>query len=241
MNDSGRVVMELENVGVAYPRGRSIRPSKRTPFWALQDISMRVFAGETVGIIGRNGAGKSTLLRLLAGVITPDRGSFRNLSRSTSLLSLQLGFVSHISGRENIRLSGLLHGLSRSEIEERIDDIIEFAEIEDIVDEPIGSYSTGERARLGFSTAIHVDPEILLIDETLGVGDAAFQKKSKAAMKERITSDRTILLVTHSAGSVKELCDRAVWLERGRVQKQGDVTSTVDSYLAKVNATDAKE
>jgi len=233
--------MELTSVGVAYPRGRSVFPSRRTPFWALQDISMQVFAGETVGIIGRNGAGKSTLLRLLAGIIAPDRGDYRNLSRGTSLLSLQLGFIPHLSGRENVRLSGLLQGLSRKEIGDRIESIIEFAEIEEFIDEPIASYSSGMRTRLGFSTAIHVDPEILLIDEVLGVGDAAFQKKSKAAMKERIKSDRTVVLVSHSVGTIKELCDRAVWIVRGRVRQQGDVTSTVDSYLAKVNATDAKE
>ena len=138
-------------------------------------------------------------------------------------------------------MSGLLQGLSRKEIEDRIESIIEFAEIEEFIDEPIASYSTGMRARLGFSTAIHVDPDILLIDEVLGVGDAAFQKKSKAALMERIKSDRTVVLVSHSVETFKELCDRAVWIVRGRVRRQGYVISTVDSYLAKVNATDAKE
>jgi len=133
-------------------------------------------------------------------------------------------------------LSGLLQGLTRREIESRIDRIIEFAEIEEFIDEPIQAYSSGMRARLGFSTAIHVEPEVLLIDETLGVGDAAFQKKSKEVMKERIKSDRTVVLVTHSGGTVKELCDRAVWIERGSVRRQGNVESTLDAYLEHVNA-----
>ncbi len=241
MSADRRVVMELENVGVSYPRGRSLRPSRRTPFWALSNISMKVFAGETLGIIGRNGAGKSTLLRLLAGIITPEQGVFQDLSRSTSLLSLQVGFIPHLSGRENVRLSGLLHGMSRREIENRIDRIIEFAEIEEFIDEPIQTYSSGMRARLGFSTAVYVDPEVLLIDETFGVGDAAFQKKSKEVMKERIKSDRTVVLVTHAARTVKDLCDRAVWIERGSVRQQGDVEPTLDAYLAKVRAKKPKE
>jgi lipopolysaccharide transport system ATP-binding protein len=241
MISEDRLVMELEHVGVSYPRGRSLLPSRRTPFWALKDISMRVFAGETVGIIGRNGAGKSTLLRLMAGIIKPDKGRFRNLARSSSLLSLQLGFSPHLTGRENIRLGGLLQGLSRDHIEQRIDAIIEFAELEEFIDEPIGSYSSGMRARLGFSTAIHIDPDVLLIDETLGVGDAAFQKKSKAAMKELIRSDKTVVLVTHSTGTIRALCDRAVWIVKGRVRRHGDVSEILDAYLENANAQKAHE
>lgn len=227
------LVLELRHVGLRYRRGRGVLPRHRRDFWAIEDVSLELRAGETLGIIGRNGAGKSSLLRLLAGIVLPDRGEFVNHGYRTALLSLQVGFVPHLSGRENAVLSGLLLGLTLAEIEERMASIVAFAELEDFIDEPIQTYSSGMRARLGFATAFHVDPDVLLIDEVLGVGDAAFVQKSKAVMRERIRSERTVVLVSHSAASVRELCDRAVWIDKGCVAAQGGTESVLEDYLAK--------
>lgn len=224
-------VLELRKVGVCYRRGRGLLRKARKGFWALEDVSMTLRAGETLGVLGRNGAGKSTLLRLLAGIIEPDRGEYLNHGFQTTLLSLQVGFVAHLSGRENIVLSGLLLGLSRREINDRMDDIIAFSELGDFIDEPIQTYSSGMRARLGFSTAFHVEPDILLIDEVLGVGDVAFVKKSKAVMRKRIRSDRTVVFVSHDASTVRSLCDRAIWIDGGRVIMEGLVEPVLDGYL----------
>ena len=166
----------------------------------LQDISLDLYQGETLGIIGRNAAGKSTLLRLIAGIIRQDRGLFVHRAQSTALLSLQAGFVPYLSGRENAIVSGLLLGLRRAEVEDKMQDIIDFSELGDFIDLPLSSYSSGMRARMGFAVAYQVDPDILLIDETLGDGDEAFQAKSSRAMHERIRSDRTIVLVSHAPG-----------------------------------------
>jgi lipopolysaccharide transport system ATP-binding protein len=218
------LVLELKNVGVFYQR------RGRAEHWALRDISLSLFQGETLGVIGRNGAGKSTLLRLLAGIIRPDRGDYVNHGYQASLLSLQVGFVAHLSGRENIVLSGLLLGMQLREIKERIDEIIAFAELEDCIDEPIETYSSGMRARLGFSAAFHVDPDILLIDEVLGVGDAEFVEKSKRVMQEKIRSDKTVVLVSHNANVVRAQCDRAVWIEKGRTLAEGATDQVLEAY-----------
>lgn len=233
-------VLELRNVGVRYVRGRSLLPGRSSDFWAIQDVSMVIRRGETLGVIGRNGAGKSTLLRLLSGIIRPDRGEMIDHGYLSTLLSLQVGFVPHLSGRKNAVLSGLLLGLSLREIEERMDSIVEFAELEEFIDEPIQTYSSGMRARLGFSTAFHVDPDILLVDEVLGVGDAAFVKKSKAVMREKIRSDKTVVLVSHSAGSIRSLCDRAIWIDKGRVAAEGDVEEVLDAYLSSTRTRGAE-
>ena len=227
------LVLELRHVGLRYRRGRGILPRHHSDFWALEDVSLELRAGETLGIVGRNGAGKSSLLRLLARIVRPDRGELVDHGYRIALLSLQVGFVPHLSGRENAILSGLLLGLTLREIEERMPSIVSFAELEDFIDEPIQTYSSGMRARLGFATAFHVDPDVLLIDEVLGVGDAAFVQKSKAVMRERIRSDRTVVLVSHSAGSVRDLCDRAVWIDRGKVAAEGAVDDVLDRYLGK--------
>lgn len=221
----------MRNVGVYYQRRRGggrIGPSSR--IWALRDVSLELYQGETLGIIGRNGAGKSTLLRLLAGIIRPDRGELINYGYRATLLSLQVGFLDYLSGRENIVLSGLLLGMHRREIEDRIDDIIEFSELGDFIDEPIQSYSSGMRARLGFATAFYVDPDVLLIDEVLGVGDAEFVAKSKAVMRERIRSDKTVVMVSHSAQVIRSLCDRAVWIEKAETRAAGPTVEVLEAY-----------
>ena len=218
-------MLALRNVGVFYRRRRA-----RANNWALKDVSLNLYKGETLGVIGRNGAGKSTLLRVLAGIIRPDRGDYVNYGYQATLLSLQVGFVGYLSGRENIILSGLLLGMHRREIEEKIDDIIAFAELEKSIDDPIQTYSSGMRARLGFSTAFFVDPDVLLIDEVLGVGDAQFVAKSKSVMQEKIRSDKTVVLVSHNANVIRGLCDRAVWIDEARTVAEGPSAEVLESY-----------
>ena len=195
-----RPLLRVRDVAVRYiVRGR-IFTRGRSDRWALRGVSFDVHAGETLGVVGRNGAGKTTLLRLLAGILGPDRGSIeRAPGVRASLLSLQVGFLPQLTGRENATLSGMLLGLRRAEVAARLDSIVEFAELADVIDDPISTWSDGMRARLGFSVAYHADPDLLLLDEALGTGDAAFHEKSAAAMRERIRSDRTCVLVSHDA------------------------------------------
>jgi len=209
---------------------------RRTRYWALRDVSFDLYTGETLGIIGRNGVGKSTLLRVLAGILAPDIGQlhFHRKGLRISLISLGAGFAPYLSGRENAILSGMLLGATKNEMHERMEAIVAFSELDGFFEEPVNTYSTGMRARLGFSVAFHVDPDVILLDEVLGVGDEAFRKKSTAAMKERIKSDKTAVLVSHSIQLIKEVCDRIVWIEGGRVQVQGEVSIVLAAYLKKM-------
>lgn len=227
---TAKPVLELKGVGLAYDEGR-LRLFNRQRFWVLKDISFTLHQGETLGVLGRNGAGKSTLLRLLAGIYAPDRGSLLRHGGRASLLSLNAGFVQHLTGRENAMLSGILLGLRKAEIRQRLPAIHEFSELGDFFDEPLRTYSSGMRARLGFSVAYQVRPEIMLIDETLGVGDENFRRKSTEAMKERIRDGGTVILVSHSAGTVRQLCDRAVWIDDGVSRMEGEVQPVLDAYL----------
>jgi lipopolysaccharide transport system ATP-binding protein len=223
-------VIEVSNVGLAFSRRRL--PFSRIPrkTWALRDVTFSVMAGETVGVIGRNGAGKSTLLKILAGIIAPDRGMVRRAPLRASLLSLQVGFLAHLTGRENAILSGLLLGQSKTEVLANLDSIFSFAELLDVGDEPLGTYSSGMRARLGFSVAYHAAPEILLIDEVLGVGDEGFRTKSSNAIRELIRSNRTVVLVSHSGDTIKRLCDRVVWIEHGTTHALGTPAEVLPRY-----------
>lgn len=226
-------LLSLSGVGVAFrPGGLRLRP--RPPFWVLQDIGFELFPGETLGVIGRNAAGKSTLLRLLAGIIKHDRGTLINRAHSVSLLSLQTGFVPYLTGRENAILSGILLGLRRREVEARMAAIIAFSELGAFIDQPLSTYSAGMRARLGFSVAYQVEPDILLIDEVLGVGDEEFRAKSTQAMHERMRSDKTIVLVSHHPGTIRDLCDRAVWIEAGTTRAVGAPAAVLSAYQAHV-------
>ncbi|MCB1757442.1 MAG: ABC transporter ATP-binding protein [Gammaproteobacteria bacterium] len=212
-------VITLDNVSVSYKRRRIFRSggnAKRV----LHDISLEVRQGECLGILGRNGAGKSSLLRVLAGIVEPDSGTIVHHGKA-SLLTLQAGFIESLSGMENIILGGMMLGASRRFIKQKIDAIIEFSELAEDIQEPLYTYSSGMRARLGFSVAYHVDPEIILIDEVLGVGDADFRKKSSAAMKDKINSNRTIVLVSHNAATIRENCNRAIFIQDGRVALEG--------------------
>lgn len=224
------VVFKANNVRLGYRRrGLPFLTNRRT-VWALDKVSLEVRAGETVGIIGRNGSGKSTLLRLLAGIIDPDEGDLDRAPGRASLLSLQVGFLGHLTGRENAMLSGMLLGLSRSEVVGQLEQIIDFAEMEDFIDEPIATYSSGMRARLGFATAYHCMPDVLLIDEVLGVGDFEFRKKSRLAIQDMIESEKTVVIVSHSAPTIRQLCSKAVWIENGRTAMQGETEEVVKAY-----------
>lgn len=223
-----RPVMSLRNVGVYYSRDDAM--FSREKFWALQDVSFDLYQGETLGVIGRNGAGKSTLLKLLAGIFVADRGEVVRTELKASLLSLQVGFIGYLTGRENAILSGILLGMHRSEIEAKMDQIIEFSELGEFIDKPVRTYSSGMRARLGFGVAFQADPDILLIDEALGVGDQDFRRKSSAMMKERIQSNKTVVLVSHNLPTIRALCDRVVWIEQGKTVEVGDTKAILRRY-----------
>jgi len=197
----------------------------------LSDVSLSLERGKTLGIIGRNGAGKSTLLRVIAGIVKPDKGTVSCFGLRASLLALNAGVLQHLSGRDNAIMSGMLLGLSRRSIEGRLEQIKEFSELGDYFEQPVSTYSTGMRARLGFSTAIQVDPDIILIDETLGVGDAEFRLKSRQALREKILSDKTVVLVSHEQAAIRGLCDRVLWVEQGRVRQLGPVEEVMAAYM----------
>lgn len=234
-------LIELCNVGLCYRSNHIFYARRRGQFWALKDVSLSVYPGETLGVIGRNGAGKSTLLKTIAGILKPDRGDVHLRAERIALLSLQIGFVPHLTGKENIILSGLLLGYSRRGIKARVDDIIEFAELGEFIHQPIDTYSTGMRARLGFAIAFYTNPDVLLVDETLGVGDASFKKKSTQKMKERIQSNATVVLVSHNAKVIGEICDRVVWIEHGRSIMEGDPKTVLEAYAKAPKPTDKEQ
>lgn len=221
--------IELQNVSFSYRTGKTLLSKKRKK--VLDNLSMEVREGETLGIIGRNGAGKSTLLRLLSDIVNPDSGTIIRNCKKVNLLSIELGFLNQLHGKSNIILSGMFNGFTKKEIKLKMDAIIEMADIGDAINSPLISYSSGMRARLGFSIAYHLEPEILLVDETLGVGDIDFQVKSERLIKEKMNSDQTVVLVTHDPKLVLNVCDRVIWLEDGKVKIQGDSVSVIRAYL----------
>lgn len=221
-------VLSLANVTLDYQtRAAFFRHNQRR---ALDDVSFEVLRGETLGVVGGNGSGKSTLLRVLAGIYRPNRGEIRRGCEHIMLLSLSLGFDPELSGRDNALLSGVLLGGRRRSVTNKLDEILAFAELEARADDPIKTYSSGMRARLGFSVALTMQADLLLIDEVLGVGDLEFQQKAKAAMLERINSEQTVVLVSHSLGMVEQLCPRVLWLDQGRVAMQGERASVLNAY-----------
>jgi lipopolysaccharide transport system ATP-binding protein len=234
---AGATILRLRDVAVRYiVRGR-IFTRGRSDRLALGGVSFELKAGETLGVVGRNGAGKTTLLRLLAGILGPDRGIVeRRPGLRASLLSLQVGFLPQLTGRENATLSAMLLGLRRAQLEARLSSIIAFAELDGVMDDAISTWSDGMRARLGFSVAYHADPEVLLLDEVLGTGDAGFYAKSAAAIRERIRSDRTCVLVSHDLAAMAELCDRCVWIEHGRVNAIGAPADVLGVYSEAMHA-----
>ena len=208
--------------------------SPEETFTALDGVTFEVPKGTTFGVIGENGSGKSTLLKLMAGITKPTRGSLVVEGRVSALIELGAGFHPEISGRENVAINGIMLGLTRRQVEERFDDIVAFAELEEFIDAPVKTYSSGMYARLGFAVAIHVDPDVLLIDEVLAVGDEAFTRKCLDKIAEFRRRGKTILIVTHSLGLVEKMCDDALWLRHGRVADRGDPKRVTDAYLTYV-------
>lgn len=216
------------------PFARGNGQKKGEILWALDDVSFDVMPGEVMGIIGPNGAGKSTLLAILSRIIEPTGGRAALYGRVASLLEVGTGFHPDLSGRENIYLNGAVLGMRRREIDARFDEIVAFAEVETFIDTAVKRYSSGMYVRLAFAIAAHLDPEILILDEVLAVGDASFQKKCFGKMNDVTRSGRTVLLVSHNLATVSELCERAILLQHGRLDAQGPAASVVAHYLASV-------
>jgi lipopolysaccharide transport system ATP-binding protein len=228
----------VEAAGAPLRRLRSLRgsaPSEET-IWALKDVSFEAQPGEVIGIIGRNGAGKSTLLKILSRITDPTEGRVRICGRVASLLEVGTGFHPELTGRENIYLNGSILGMTRREMQRKFDAIVAFAEVEQFIDTPVKRYSTGMYLRLAFAVAVHLEPEVLVIDEILAVGDAQFQKKCFEKLQEVSRGHRTILFVSHNMSAVRHICDRGIILERGRLVQQGEIETVVDAYLARLAA-----
>ena len=257
----------IENVGKRYSIGRrrnaddglrhAIEEAIRSPFkwlrqrgegnrrdadfWALRDVSLSIKPGEVVGIVGRNGAGKSTLLKLLSRITEPTEGRIRINGRIASLLEVGTGFHQELTGRENIFLNGAILGMSRAEIVQKFDEIVAFSEVEEFLDTPVKRYSSGMYVRLAFAVAAHLEPEILIVDEVLAVGDAAFQAKCLGKMSEVAQGGRTILFVSHNMDAVRRLCHRAILFEEGKIRVDGEVDSVLEQYFARISTGTFRE
>jgi lipopolysaccharide transport system ATP-binding protein len=203
-------------------------------FWALQDISFEVGKGKVVGILGKNGAGKSTLLQVLCGTTAPTGGAAEVSGRLAALLELGAGFNPEFTGIENVYMNGQILGLTRLQLDEKLADIQKFADIGDFIHQPVKTYSSGMFARLAFSVAVHVDPDVLVVDEALSVGDSWFQHKSMARMRQLMSKGCTVLFVSHAIDSVRALCDEAIWIDAGRIKMHGDVTSVTNEYMNEI-------
>lgn len=216
-----------QHLKAAILRGRRARYEE---FWALKGLSFEVPTGTTFGVIGSNGSGKSTLLKCLAGILTPDKGSVKIRGRVSALLELGAGFHPELSGRENVFLNGAILGLTRKEITDRFDDIVEFAGLEHFIDTPVKNYSSGMFVRLGFAVAAHVEPEVLLIDEVLSVGDENFQRKSAERIEQFRRDGRTIVFVSHGLAQVEQLCENVAWIDRGELRTIGPAGDVISAY-----------
>lgn len=238
-------IIQLVDVGVRYsvPSERittfkeyAIRVLQRRitnrHFWALNNVSLNIYPGEAFGLVGANGAGKSTLLKLVARVLVPTRGRVRVVGRVAPLLEFGAAFHPDLTGRENIFLNGALLGFTRSEMAEKFNRIVDFAELWDFIDAPLRTYSSGMLARLGFTIATDVQPDILIVDEILSVGDEAFQRKSFQRMREFLERGATMLLVSHSMDMVRQICNRAMWIDHGELKAIGEVDAVVHEYQA---------
>ncbi len=239
----GKSVIKVENVGMQFNLSQEkvdnlkeyvIKMLKREllfqEFWALKNISFEIEKGDRMGVLGLNGAGKSTLLKIISGVMKPTEGNLEIKGKLVPLLELGAGFDSNYTGRENIYLNGAILGYTKEFLDEKYDEIVEFAEIRDFMDVPIKNFSSGMRARLGFAIATVVEPEILVLDEVLSVGDAKFRQKSEARIMELFDEGITVLFVSHSIEQVKRLCNKAIWLEKGKIVMQGDAEEVCNKY-----------
>ena len=244
-NEPQSIAIELKNIGINFKITndkidnlkeyviRSIKRNKekRTHFQALKDINFKIFKGEKVGIIGYNGAGKSTLLNVITGIYPPETGEVKTYGRISPLLALGAGFDHNYSGRENIYLNGAILGYDKQFLESKYDEIVEFSELGEFIDFPVKNYSSGMLAKLGFSIATIVEPDILIIDEVLGVGDVNFQKKSSDKIRSLMDKGTTVLLVSHSIPQIRQLCDKAIWIDQGRIVEIGEVNEVCNHYL----------
>ena len=226
---------EATDVFKRWLRQRRENKVKTQPFWALQDVTFAVRKGESVGIIGHNGAGKSTLFRVLSGVTEPTQGSAKVLGRFAPLLALGAGFNPELSGRQNIYLNAAIQGIRPKETRRVLPDIIEFSELEAFIDIPVKRYSSGMAARLGFSVAIYTLPDIVFLDEVLAVGDASFQEKCRQRLIGLREQNRTLMLISHSAASILSLCERAIWLDQGRLRMDGRAEDVMIAYEQELN------
>jgi lipopolysaccharide transport system ATP-binding protein len=233
-----REARNIARKGLDFVRGRQIvQGDEVEEFWALRDVSFDVNRGEVLGIIGHNGAGKSTLLKILSRITEPTRGRVTIRGRAASLLEVGTGFHPELTGRENIYLNGAILGMPRSEIRKKFDEIVAFAETERFLDTPVKRYSSGMYVRLAFAIAAHLEPEVLIVDEVLAVGDAEFQKKCLGKMREVSGKNgRTVLFVSHNLSAVRELCSRAILIERGEVKREGSVTQVLEEYFSNFTA-----
>ncbi|MET0768349.1 MAG: ABC transporter ATP-binding protein, partial [Solirubrobacteraceae bacterium] len=208
---------------------------------ALRNVSFEVPHGKVMGVVGANGAGKSTLMRAVAGILPPTSGRIEVQGRVSTLLSLGVGFNRKLTGRENVVLGGLAAGLTRAQLREKYDEIVAFAELEDFMDMPMRTYSSGMYGRLAFAVAVTMEPDILIIDEALSVGDARFRRKSFNRMRKLCAQDRTILLVTHALGSVEKLCDEAIWMDKGQMRMWDEPHAVVEAYTDFLGVRDEEE
>jgi ABC-2 type transport system ATP-binding protein len=222
-----------QSLKAAAMRGRRARFEE---FWALDDVSMTVPAGRTFGLIGENGSGKSTLLKCMARILRPDKGRVSTYGKVSALLELGAGFHPELSGRDNVFLNGAILGMSRREIQDRFDDIVAFAGLERFIDTPVKNYSSGMYVRLGFSVAINVEPEILLVDEVLAVGDEQFQRRCAEKFAELRHDGKTIVLVSHALGTMQHMCDEVAWMDHGVCRELGPAPQVVDQYLSSLQA-----
>lgn len=212
----------------AIMRGRT---SVHEDFWALDDVSFDVPTGSTFGLIGSNGSGKSTLLKCLARIYYPNKGAITAYGRLAALLEVGSGFHPELSGRENVFLNGSILGMSKKEVTRKFDEIVDFSGVEQFIDQPVKNYSSGMYVRLGFSVAINVDPEILVVDEVLAVGDAEFQEKCRQKFADFKEAGKTVILVSHAMDAVRDMCDHAAWLSHGKLVAAGPASETIEKYL----------
>ena len=225
--------MRLEGVSVVFSDAKFF--SNVEEVTALNDVNLHVGRGDKVGVIGANGAGKSTLVRVMSGVLKPNAGTVDDEGMSSALLSLNAGFDGELSGTRNVVMHGMLMGLTRKEAASRIEAVARMSGLGDAMERRVSTYSTGMRARLCFSTAINLEPDILLLDEVFAVGDREFREKSERIMRERFTEDRAIVLVGHSLGNIEHLCERAIWLDHGEIRAQGETKSVIRAYRDAAN------
>ena len=227
-------LLSLRHVGVRYRLRRKIEGSR--DYWALRDVSLDVHPGETLAVLGSNGAGKSTLMKVMAGIVAPDRGECRaRPGCRVSLLALGAGFESNLTGRENALLGGMLLGLHRRTMSKRLRSVEEFSGLGEFFDQPIFTYSSGMLARLGFAVALEVDPDVLLVDEILSVGDIAFQEKSFQALHQRMRQRKTVVFISHDFTAITALCQRAAWIDAGVTRAAGSVQEVVEEFAISQN------